>query len=513
MATNLLPGQYQIGDVIFGRNTVYPVTSVEVQGYNIQAQDSQMIRSDELQFGFDSFQPAPIIFEMGVLDFQTIPNMDGFTGNVAFDGSAMDQALNKLAQAWRGDNVRNSYGNMMQLKYCERDGSVRVWYGRPRKFQASKRSMKSNYMTVHAEFQRVDTLCYDDPETAVALLRSDTPVYINRVEGQAPSWLRIVGYGPLTHPVITIGDQQVELDITVADGEAFEVNSYPWSRRAIKSDGTNISAKLIGTTQYLDRLVLPANSITPVRWTSNDVRTWVPDLSNESWSESIQELNLYTLPSSFTSLGGKAVVRFDALNFGSTAFPWVTPSRYLAAGMFANTSAILYNKKTFASNNQYCEATLVEPAAGRSAIVIMSNDAMTNYVMLEVTGGILPGTRYLNIRNGTAWNSFGTVRASWQNPSLIGWSETDKVAIGYNPSAQKYSAYFNGTEVCSWVDSGGVVSTGSSNRKQGFIFDMDGNLLTQGVGFKNILAYDRATVPAPVGEMVLLWRNAYPAAA
>lgn len=507
----LLPGQYQIGDLVFGKGTVYPVESVEMQSYTVQAQDSQLIRSDEMQFGFDNFQPAPIIFKMGVLDFRSVPNMASLTGTASFNGSSMDQALGKLAQAWRGEGYRSSWGGMMPLKYCERDGRVLVWYGRPRKFQTTKRSSKSSFFTVNAEFQRADTLVYEDTENIIEVTRTSNPSFIYRDTGQADSWLRILGYGPLTRPIITIGDQQVDLDITVADGEAFEVNSYPWSRRAIKSDGTNISARLIGSTQYLDRLVLPANSLTPVRWTSSDVNTWVPDLANVSWSETIQDLKFYTLPSSFTTLGGKAVVRFDALNFGALDYPWITPSRYLAAGMFSNATGILYNAKKFNTNNQYCEAQLVEPIYGRSAIVIMSNTAMTNYAMLEVSTG--PGNNYLKIRNGTDWNAYGSVRAQWLNPDVTGWHETDVVALAYEPSTLTYTALFNGVPKCTWIDSGAVVSTAATNRSQGFLFDMNGNLGTQGIGFKNVLAYDRATVPAPVGKVFLLWRNAYPVAA
>lgn len=490
-----------------------------MQGYNIQAQDSQLIRSDEIQFGFDSFQPAPIIFEMGVLDFNAIPNMQGLVGSATFSTDATNQAVNRLAQAWRGEGVRQSWGEMMPLKCCERDGRVVVFYGRPRKFQVSKRSLKSSHMTVNAEFQRADTLCYSDTENITQILKSDNPTYITRSGAESDTWLRIVGYGPLTRPVITIGSQQVDLDISVAAGEAFEVNSYPWSRRAIKSDGTNICAKLVGDTQYLDRLTLPANTSTPVRWTSNELNTWVPDLNNSAWSETIQDMptstfgQYYKLPSTFTTIAGMPVVRFDALNFGSFRFPFLTPSKYLSGPVLGGTAAVLYNAKTYTSNIQYCEAQIVEPFSGRSGIVIMSNSTMTNYVMLEVTSG--PGANYLRIRNGSAWNAHGSIRASWQNTNFFGWLETDKIAIAssYSGGQYTYTAYLNGSAKCSWTDSSAIVSTGASNRMQGFIFDLDNNLTKQGTGFKNIIAYDKAVVPAQYGSIYVMWRNAYPSPA
>ena len=510
----LSPGQYQIGDLKFGRGTVYPVTSCEIQGYDVNAQDGQLIRSDEVQFGFDSFKPAPIIFEMGVLDFRAIPNVQPFVGSATFSTDAMDNAVDKLATAWRGDGVRNSWGQMMPLRYCDRNGKVKVWYGRPRKFQATKSSLKSNYYTVHAEFQRADTLCYDDDESIVEILKSADPTQVVRgtSDGFAPSWLRIVGYGPLTHPVITVGTQQIDLDIAIGAGEAFEANSYPWSRRAILSDGTNVSAKLIGDTQYLDRLQLPAMASTPVRWTANELTTWVPALDNQAWSEIINDTQLHKLPNTFDTIHGKAVVRFDLFNFGGTNFPWnwLTPSKYIGSGLFGSTAAILYNAKKYSTADQYCEAKIVEPHLGRSAMVIMSNTTMTSFAMLEVQSG--PFNNWLKIRTGTGWGTYSSVRASWQNTDLLGWRETDVIGFRFDSATKTYKAYLNGVEKCSWADSGVIVPTGGSNRSQGFIFDLDGNLITQGTGFKDILCYDRATVLAPVGQVFLLWRNAHAAA-
>lgn len=497
----LQPGQYQLGDVVFGKGTVYPVSSVEVQAYNVQAQDGQLIRSDEIQFGFDSFQPAPVIFEMGVLDFRKLPNMANLTGTATFNDYSSD-ALSHLALAWRGDYVRNSWGSVTALKFCDQDGRTRVWYGRPRKFQATKKSSKASFYTVHAEFQRADTLCYDENESYIKV--GSTSI-INRSAGQADAWLRVVGYGPLTHPVIYIGEHVLNLDVQIPSGKAFEVSSYPWSRRAVTSDGVNIASKMIGDTQYLDRLVLPGNSVTSVSWTANEVNKWVPDLKNNSWTETIQNLDFHDLPTTFTTLGGRAVVRLDILNFSG---PWITPSRYITAGDYQNPTAIRYNAKTFTSNNQYAEAQLVNASRGRSAIVIMSNTAMTNYAMVEISTGV--GNNYLRIRNGSSWNNYGTIRSYWANTYIGGWKESDKVGIGYEPSTKTYSAYLNGEVKCTWVDSSNIVSTGTSNRSQGFLFDMDGNLLTQGVGFKNISAYDRAQVLSNVGDVYVLWRNAYP---
>ncbi len=101
------------------------------------------------------------------------------------------------------------------------------------------------------------------------------------------------------------------------------------------------------------------------------------------------------------------------------------------------------------------------------------------------------------------------MRAEWQNLTLGGWSEDDTVAIAYDPPSKVYTAYLNGADKCSWNDSGTIVPVGNDNRTQGFIFDMDGNLLTVGTGFRDILAYDRAAVAAPTGQLFILWRDAW----
>ncbi|AHN84041.1 minor tail protein [Mycobacterium phage Hawkeye] len=504
MSSNLQPGQYQIGNLIFGRGTMYPVSKVEIQSYNVQAQDFQVIQSDETQFGQDSFVPGPIVFEIGVLDFKRIQNVEVWTNRV-FNEEPLKKNLNKLAAEWRGDDVRRNWGAMKALKCCERDGKVLVWYGRPRKFQASKRSAKSSFFTVQAEFQRADTLMYNDEEIGVEILKGAAPTIINRADGEAKSWLRIVGYGPLTSPVITIGDQEVALDISIAEGEAFEVSSYPWQRRAINNSGLNISSKLIGDTQYLDRLQLPPAGVPiPVRWTSDEINTWVPELGNQAWIETIDGVSNLNLPNTFNTIAGKVVVRFDLFNP-----EWA--EKFIGPAIFGSTSACLYTKKTFATPNQYCEAKIVEPWGGRSAIVIMSNATMTNFAMLEVVSGI--GNNKLRIRSGSAYNSYSAVQAEWTNPSVLGWRETDIVGIGSELDTVSgdttYTAYFNGTEVASWTDSANVVNTTATNRSQGFIFDMDGSLLTFGTGFKDILAYDTGVVAAPVGKIYVLWRDAY----
>lgn len=509
---NLLPGQYQLGNTIFGKYTNIKVENFDPQSYNVTAQDMQQNRSDEIGFGIDSLQAQPITMRLSVLDNRVLPSMTGYTGLTLPPGFDLrgQETLDRLGAEWKSNDMRSNWGAAKPLFCCGRDGVTRVVYGRPRKFKQTKRSESSEGWSVDAEFMRLDTLCYREDETVMEIMPGAAPTYAERTEGNAPAWLRIYGEGPITHPIVTIGDQQVELDMTIAEGEAFEVSSYPWRRRSIDSNRRNLGALLIGETQYLDRLILPPNTRTPVRWTSSGVNTWTPALGTQAWSESIDNLDSFNLSSAFATIGGKVVVALDLLNFGNPSFPWLDmPQKFIRNALLESTSAVRYDKDQFSSARQYCEAKLVNPINGRSGIAIMSNDAMTNYVVGEVKTAI--GGNYLRIRTGTAYNTYSSVRAEWQNTAPLGFSETDTVGIGFDPDAGAgtFRMYLNGDEKCSWEDTGNVVNR--ANRKQAFIFDMDGDLLTTGVGFKDIIAYDFPDSGGPpvTGKIFVAWRDAW----
>lgn len=495
----LLPGQYQFNGIKFGRHTPYPVSDVQIQSYNVNAQDFQVIQSDENQFGQDSFQPGQVIFEIGAEDFKLIPNMLPLANNPGdFDRSYYETRAQEFEKAWRGDNVRRTWGQILPMRVCQDDGKVMLWYGRPRKFQKSKKSAKSCYYTMHAEFMRADTLAYNEDEYWVEVPQMAAPQFIIRDGGDCDAWLRIIGEGPLDHPVITIGDQQIALDIDLDEGEMFEVSSYPWIRRAIDSSGRNLAAKLTGNTQYLDRLVIPANAPCPVRWTASNVNTFVPVLEDQHWQESIDGVNFWGLGPTFTNVSqAPCLLRFDLFNPKG-------PTKFIGGSWIGTVSACIYNKAQFGTSNQYAEARVVEPWPGSSGIAIMSNANMTNFAC--VVGQSIPGNNAIKISTGTSPAAL-THRVTV--PLNRGWSEEDILGIGYDPATKTYQAYLNRQPFagCSWADPTGIVNT--ANRRQGFVFDLDATLISIGMGFTDIIAYDRATVPAPIGRIAIGWRDAY----
>lgn len=275
LSQNLLPGQYQIGSFVFGYATQCPVNDVQVQSYNVNAQDFQVIRTDERSFGVDTLAPGSFVFKMAVLDNKPLPNMLGLTNDweslppslVARQGVL----LPALAKEWKANEVRPIWGETKPIYFSDYDGIVRRIYGRPGKFQYSRTTRKNAFYTIQAEYRRADTYAYSDIEyyvggATIPILPGGTPVNAQRQGGDGDAWVRFLLWGPLTNPIITYGGNTIELNGTIPDGVLLEISSYPWQRRCIDSDGNSWRAYLIGETVYLDQLVFPADTIMPVSW-------------------------------------------------------------------------------------------------------------------------------------------------------------------------------------------------------------------------------------------------------
>ena len=503
---NLIPGQYQIGDLVLGRGTSILVNEFEAQAYDMNVQDYQVGMADETRFGMDQIKPTTIQMKMSVLYNELLDAYKHTDPNFWKDHPRIEH----LASAWRADYIRKRPGEMIPLYLCGKNNEERIVFGRPGQFQASKlmAQVQGQAVDCMAEFRRADILNYGIKENAIEILRNDSHTEIHRTEGDAPSWIRLIASGPMTNPVFTIGEHEIRLNHSIKDGELIELSSYPWQRRIIDSNRVNLAAYATGSMPYLDRISLQPNRPTAVRWSSEELNTWVPALGNQSWETDINDHKLFQIPDTFTTLAGKAAIRFDFFNFGSTQIPWITPRTYISAAALSDKTAILYNAKQYKTNNQYAKARIVEPKWGKSGIVIMSNDTMTNYACLVVESGI--GNNRLHIASGTSPTSV-TIRASWQNTAFGGWKETDDVAIDYDPATKTYTGYVNDVAKVTWADSGGTVTTDLTKHNQGFLFDIDGNLLTTGVGFANIICYDKGLVPPSTGtdKVFLMWRDAW----
>ena len=260
----LRPFQFQLGSTVFGRHTIYPVAGVDIQTYNVQAQDFAVVRSDEIRMGVDTFAAGPILFDMGVIDNAPLPGVPSgiLPADLGAQGSA---ALTKLQKEWKAEEVKGVWGELKPLLVCGADGNTRRIYGRPRKFTYSRKSPKSQFFRVTAEYARIDTKSYDDIETLLYVGTTDRQ--FSRLTGDADSWFRVLFTGPMSQPKLILnGEEIIHLDLTIAAGTIVEVNSYPWSRRVIDSKSMNWRTKLIGNTKYLDQLVLEPTTDYTIRY-------------------------------------------------------------------------------------------------------------------------------------------------------------------------------------------------------------------------------------------------------
>lgn len=258
---NLLPGQYQIGKLVFGRHTTVRVETCDVKPYDVNPQDYQVSRADEIRFGWDSLKPSTIELTFDVLESQLL---DIYADSIPNFWAEMPTVAD-FQKVWKADDTRNLWGEMLPLYICGTDGITRTVYGRPRQFTYGMNSPYTRAIQCLGEFQRADTLSYSVNETGYGITQAEPSATIPGTDGDGPSWFRIVMEGPVTNPSFTFtglslnGITQtapltMSLSYTVAADEIIEINSYPWSRRAVSSNGLNLSPNLGGDTPYLDRL-------------------------------------------------------------------------------------------------------------------------------------------------------------------------------------------------------------------------------------------------------------------
>ena len=502
--------RYKIGNLIFGDNTNIPVSKAEIQPWNVNNQDFQIIRTDEVRFGIDNLVPAPIVFTMAVLNNWALENVPG--GGSVPEGFLYQarSLLGQLAHTWKATTVRQTWGSMVKLLFIDTDGITRRIYGRPGKFQHGPVE-KNEWVDVQAEFRRADTNAYADTEKVIEIGYNNDPTYIYREadQGDAPAWFRVLMYGPLTHPIISVGNVQIELGLDIASNTVLEVSSYPWMRRIVDSNNVNWRAALIGSSQYLDQLQIPPQTEIALRWTDQSLTTWT-ELPYTRVVENPDFLDMFSCTSDWHSLAGIPIWGFSLQNGGYMFAPF-------------GICAVLDIHHSYTTPSQFAEATIADIWAGRTTIVILSDDAMTNFAGVQVLktvgiGSIIgqPTTNdKVRIVTGTAYNAT-TTQFEYAVPSP-GLKSSDKVGIVYNANGNLFMAYLNGQYIGQWADTGAIVS--QANRRQGFIMNMDDALdhIDLGVGWNNLVAYDASFNPTgPPADpndlssrVFLYWRDAW----
>lgn len=273
---NLEPGQFQLGDTIFGEHTLYKVESMDIGNYDVNVQDSQAQASNSIDFGIDTLKPAPIQLTINLLINKMLPNVAAAVNSTKVLNFDNDPNLDMLQEEWRAEDVMMEWGEMKPLYFCGTDGITRQFFGRPGKFSYRKaRIINDVYYVITAEFRRADTFAYSETEWFVPFLTVGETQTISLTRGSAPSPVRIIIYGPANHPVITWGTKTISLDWDIPAGKAAEITSYAWlGRRVVDSDNLSLAAYLtISGEPYLDRLKLLHRSNIDISWTAVGTNT------------------------------------------------------------------------------------------------------------------------------------------------------------------------------------------------------------------------------------------------
>lgn len=261
MSAELINGQYELGSVVFGSNTLYPVELCEPSGYGVTVGDYSAPETDEIRFGRDTLQPGTLQFTMGVMDNR--PNFGSVLPLEEMQYEGARKYLEKLAAEWKSDDIRSTWGAVKPLRY-NRDGFTRRAYGRPRKFTHGAITRKSEFVPVACEFQLADTNFYDDTENLITLDAGNSAT-LTRGEGRGKAWFQVFIEGPIINPTLTFsGLFTMQLTYTVQAGRIAQISTYPWERRAVSSLGENLAPLLGGTTPYMERLYVPSGAETMI---------------------------------------------------------------------------------------------------------------------------------------------------------------------------------------------------------------------------------------------------------
>lgn len=266
MSNNLRRFQWQIGDVVFGANTQYVILGTNIASYEINAQDSQIPLSDQITMGKDTRAPKTVTFTIGVKDNAPVQNIANSLPDDLVSKSS--KLLGALQGEWFADDIKQRWNQFKPLIYCDGYGLTKVVWGRPGKFQYSPKTKTSQYRKVTAEFRRMDTLCYREIESMVRLVNRADPADYS-IGGESNTWFRVLFYGPMSNPVVVLGDTDVQLGYDIPADVVVEASGYPWSRRIIDSNGNTLRTKLIGNTKYLDQFVLPLDTPIPMSWAAD----------------------------------------------------------------------------------------------------------------------------------------------------------------------------------------------------------------------------------------------------
>ncbi|MEU5853936.1 hypothetical protein ABZ799_01290 [Nocardiopsis dassonvillei] len=270
-------GTWDLDGYLMGDHLPVVVTRFEVPGADVRAGDLEVPGGDGRTFGYDYLGGRSLTFELSV--------------NTA-DGPSAEAVWADLATRWRAAPTRLTPRAVVPLRWRRHGGSPVVVYGRPRQLDAVDEALLDRgRVDLTGTFETADDLFYDDTEQVVTLDLlpqigeglilpftlpavltplgdSDTTTLTNAGSGTA--WPVITFSGPITNPGVewVAHGTRVELITTLAYDQTATIDTRPWARTILRSDGASLAGSLRGPA--LDELAIPPGP-TQVRFTGQDM--------------------------------------------------------------------------------------------------------------------------------------------------------------------------------------------------------------------------------------------------
>lgn len=227
-------------------------TTPDLGDVEVRVSDVERPRQDGRAFGVDYRGGRTISFDLG---------LRGPTPTAA------REEAQHLAQVWRADAVRSKPGAVAELR-ASYDGRERLIYGRPRRLATDFSDVAvNNFVAAQADFAAIDDLFYAPEEDSISFgivpvlggglvaplssplsttLTSDRSQAF-RVDTEMPVWPVVRIDGPVTNPVVNIGDVVLEVRLDLLYDEWVEIDTRPWARSALRNGTANVSGSVRGT--------------------------------------------------------------------------------------------------------------------------------------------------------------------------------------------------------------------------------------------------------------------------
>ena len=270
-------GTWELNGYLMGDDQDVVVTRFEIPGADVRAGDLDVPGGDGRTFGYDYLGGRSLSFELAVN---------------AVDGPSARAAWAALATHWRATPTRLTPREVVPLRWRRHGAPTVLVYGRPRQLDTVNEAiLDRGTIALTGTFETADDLFYDDVEQAVtldllpqigeglilpftlpavltALGDSDTTTLTNTGTGTA--WPVITFSGPITNPGVEWVEHgtRVQLITTLAYDQTATIDTRPWARTALRSDGASLAGTLRGPA--LDELAIPPGP-TQVRFTGQDM--------------------------------------------------------------------------------------------------------------------------------------------------------------------------------------------------------------------------------------------------